>query len=235
MSKIAPPNKKTMNLKNITGQNNSTQDFVPIKEIKNGTVILKDGSMRAILMVSSINFGLKSADEKTAIILAFQNFLNSIDFSLQIFIESKRLDIKPYLKTLEERMNEQTNELLKIQIREYIGFIKFFTTNHNVMTKSFFVVVPYSPALIQIGGRGFFGRFLGGKKPKGKKSDEVNQFEENLGQLNLRLNVVKGNLSRIGLRSEVLGTEELIELYFKIFNPGETTTPNISEVEGVSK
>jgi hypothetical protein len=225
-----------MNLKNITGQDNSTQDFVPIKEIKNGTVILKDGSMRSILMVSSINFGLKSADEKTAIILAFQNFLNSIDFSIQIFIESKRLDIKPYLHTLEERMNEQTNELLKIQIKEYIEFIKFFTDNHNVMTKSFFVVIPYSPAIVQISGSNFISGLLGKKKsPQNKKNGEINQFEENLEQLNLRINVVKGNLNRIGLRSEILGTEELIELYFKIFNPGETATPNISEVEGASK
>lgn len=223
-----------MNLKDLTKQSTSTQDFVPIKEIKSGTVILKDGSLRAIIMVSSVNFGLKSADEKTAIIGGFQNFLNSIDFTIQIFIQSKRLDIKPYLDTLGERMDEQTNELLKIQIKEYIEFIKFFTENHNVMTKNFFIVVPYEPAIIQSGTGSFLGGILQRNK-KNNKSTEINQFDENLEQLNQRINVVKGGLNRVGLRSEILGTEELIELYFKIFNPGESRAPTVDETQGATK
>ncbi len=219
-----------MNLKDLAQQSKSTQDFLPIKEIKNGTVVLKNGSLRAIIMVSSINFGLKSADEKIAIISAFQNFLNSVDFTIQIFIQSKRLNIKPYLKTLEERMNDQTNELLKIQIKEYIEYIKFFTDNHNVMTKSFFIVIPYEPAIIQNGPKNILGGIFG-KNKKNNRSREINQFDENLEQLNQRINVVKSGLNRIGLRSEILGTEELIELYFKIFNPGEAETPTTGEEE----
>lgn len=201
---------------------------MPIKEIKSGTVVLKDNSLRAVLMISSVNFGLKSADEKMAIIGAFQNFLNSIDFTVQIFIQSRRLDIKPYLRTLEERLAEQTSELLKVQIKEYIEFIKFFTDNHNVMTKGFFVVVPYEPALVSIENNNFLSKLFGQKKnPTGAKTASLNQFEENLEQLNQRINVVKGGLNRVGLRSEILGTEELIELYFKLFNPGETEAPTV--------
>jgi len=217
---------KKMNLKDLTHQNQATQDFVPIKEIKNGTVILKDGSLRAVLMVSSVNFGLKSADEKTAIITAFQDFLNAIDFSVQISIQSRRLNIGPYLELLGKQLSGQTNELLRIQIKEYIEFIKFFTENHNVMTKSFFVVVAYDPPLIQSRGDGWTGKLFKRQPAKSGRAD--NQFEENLGQLNQRLNVVKNGLSRVGLRSEILGTEELIELYFKLFNPGERVAPVIN-------
>jgi len=218
-----------MNLADFTQGNQASQNFVPIKEIKNGTVVLKDGSFRAIIMVSSVNFGLKSADEKTAIISAFQNFLNSIDFTVQIFIQSRRLDIKPYLRTLEERMADQTNELLKVQIKEYIEFIKFYTDNHNVMTKSFFVVVPYDPAVLSVESGGLLGKFFGKKTPASAKSAALNQFEENVEQLNQRINVVKNGLNRVGLRSEILGTEELIELYFKLFNPGENEAPPASK------
>ena len=113
----------------------TTQEFVPIQEIRDGIVILKDGSMRAIILASSLNFALKSADEQNAIISQFQNFLNSLDFSIQIFVQSKRLDIRPYIALLEERYKEQVTELMKIQTREYIEFIKTFVDNSNIMTK----------------------------------------------------------------------------------------------------
>src|SRR3989344_4379682 len=130
-------------------QAQATQDFVPISEIKDGIVILKDGSLRSIVMVSSLNFALKSEEEKNAIISQFQNFLNSLDFSIQIFIQSRRLDIRPYLALIEQRYKEQVNELMRIQIQEYIEFIKNFTENTNIMTKNFFIVIPYAPAILQ--------------------------------------------------------------------------------------
>jgi hypothetical protein len=120
----------------------TTQDFVPIREIRDGIVILKDGSMRALVLASSLNFALKSADEQNSIIYQFQNFLNSLDFSVQIFVQSKRLDIRPYIALLEERYKEQVTELMKIQTREYIEFIKTFVENSNIMTKSFFIIIP---------------------------------------------------------------------------------------------
>src|SRR3990167_5325417 len=124
------------------------QEFVPIKEVRDGIVILKDGGMRAILLCSSLNFALKSEDERNAILLQFQDFLNSLDFSIEILVQARKLDIRPYLALLEDRETKQDNNLLKIQVREYIEFIKNFTENTNIMTKHFFIVVPYSPAIL---------------------------------------------------------------------------------------
>lgn len=216
-----------MDFKDIIKISNTTQDFVPIKEIRNGVAILKDGSLRSIIMVSSVNFGLKSDDERAAIISEFQNFLNSIDFSLQIFIQSRRLDIRPYLTILEQRRVEQTNELLKVQIKEYIEFIRFFTDTHNVMTKNFFVVIPYTPPILNLKTGGFMpGLFRQNKKKSSTVEIANSNFEENVAQLNQRVNVVRSGLGRVGLRNEALETEELIELYFKIFNPGEAGAPS---------
>src|SRR3989344_5602657 len=126
----------------------ATQEFVPIKEVRDGIVILKDGGMRAILLCSSLNFSLKSEDERNAILLQFQDFLNSLDFAVQISIQSRRLDIRPYIALLEDRYKEQVNDLMKIQTREYIEFVKKFTETTNIMTKSFFIIVSYDPAMI---------------------------------------------------------------------------------------
>ena len=114
----------------------AAQDFVPIKEIRNGVIILKDGGFRAVLIASSINLSLKSTEEQEAIINQFQSFLNGLDFSTQIVVQSRRLDIRPYLLTLEAREKEQTEKLLKIQTKEYIEFIKSFTDQVNIMTKT---------------------------------------------------------------------------------------------------
>src|SRR6185369_7111568 len=115
----------------------TTQEFVPIKEIRQGVIVLKDDSLRGIVIASSLNFALKSADEQQSIIYQFQNFLNSLDFSVQIFIQSRKLDIRPYIALLEGRLKEQVSDLLKIQTREYIGFVKNFTENSSIMTKTF--------------------------------------------------------------------------------------------------
>src|SRR6185295_16909580 len=130
----------------------ATQEFVPIKEVRDGIVILKDGSLRSLLMASSINLALKSQDEQEAIIGQFQNFLNSLEFTVQFFIQSRDLDIRPYIGLLEDRYAVELDDLMKIQIREYIAFIKDFTERANIMTKNFFIVVPYDPALIARGG-----------------------------------------------------------------------------------
>src|SRR3990167_458524 len=119
----------------------ATQEFVPIKEVRDGIIILKDGPLRVLLMASSINLALKSQDEQEAIIGQFQNFLNSLEFTVQFFIESRALDIRPYIALLEERYAAELDDLMKIQIREYIAFIKDFTQRANIMTKNFFIVV----------------------------------------------------------------------------------------------
>ncbi len=201
-----------------------TQDFVPIKEVRDGFAILKDGSMRALVMASSVNFALKSEDEQGAILFQFQDFLNSLDFSVEIVIQSRKLDIRPYIALLEERRKVQTNDLLKIQTQEYIGFVKKFTDDTNIMTKSFFIVVPYAPAMLQKGGsgRGMFSK-KGAAEEQEKKADEI--FEENRAQIEERVSVIEQGLSRTGIRVVQLGTEEIIELFYKLFNPGDTEKP----------
>jgi hypothetical protein len=206
----------------------ATQEFVPIKEVRDGIVILKDGGMRAILLCSSLNFSLKSEDERTAILLQFQDFLNSLDFSIEIVIQSRKLDIRPYIALLEGREKAQTNNLMKIQVREYIEFIKNFTENTNIMTKSFFIVVPYSPAILNTGVaknvENIGSRFGLGTKKEQAVAAESN-FDENRTQLEERLSVVEQGLVRTGIRVARLGTEEVIELFYKAFNPGETEKP----------
>ena len=203
----------------------STQDFVPIKEIRDGIVVLKDGSMLMIFMCSSLNFALKSADEQQAIIMQYQNFLNSLDFTVQILVQSRRLDIRPYLTSLSERMGAQPSELLKIQLKEYINFIKSFTEGVSIMEKSFYAVVPYQPPVFQSGSSGNSSRLFSffGKKSDSReeKRQELLSFEENRTQLEQRSTVVTQGLMRSGVRTVALGTEELIELFYRIFNPDE--------------
>jgi len=202
----------------------ATQEFVPIKEVRDGIVVLKDGSMRGIVLASSLNFSLKSDDERNAIIMQFQDFINSLDFAVQISIQSRRLDIRPYIALLEDTYKEQVNDLMKIQTREYIEFIKKFTETTNIMTKSFFVVVPYDPALINIKG-GVATNFFQKKSAEQKTKEKQAGFEENRTQLEQRVSVVEQGLSRCGIRVIRLGTEEVIELFYKIFNPGDTEKP----------
>jgi len=123
----------------------STQDFVSIRDIKDNVIIQKNGQMRMVLLASSINFALKSVDEQKGILLQFQSFLNTLDFDLQIYIQSRRLNIEPYLELLQTLDGKQNNDLMRIQIREYIEFIRTFTKDIDVMSKNFFVVIPYSP------------------------------------------------------------------------------------------
>jgi type IV secretory pathway VirB4 component len=202
----------------------AAQEFVPIKEVRDGIVILKDGSLRALLMASSINLALKSQDEQQAIIGQFQNFLNSLEFPVQFFIESRDLDIRPYIALLEERYAAELDDLMKIQIREYIAFIKDFTERANIMAKNFFIVVPYDPALINRGAGSLVGSILpGGGDGNATLTDE--QFEQYRTQLEQRISVVEQGLVRTSVRVAKLGTEEVIELFYKLFNPGELEKP----------
>jgi len=203
----------------------TTQEFVPIKEIRQGVVVLKDGSLRSIVMTSSLNFALKGADEQQSILFQFQNFLNSLDFSVQIFIQSRKLDIRPYIALLEEREKEQSIDLMKVQTREYIEFIKTFTESTNIMTKTFFVVVPYAAPVVESNSN--VRNIFGNKKTAGQTNAEASlaSFEEHRSQLEQRVGVVDQGLTRCGLRTIVLGTEEVVELFYKIFNPGDTEKP----------
>jgi type IV secretory pathway VirB4 component len=202
----------------------STQEFLPVSEVRDGVIVLKDGGLRAILLASSLNFALKSEDEQTAFIVQFQNFLNSLDFSCQIFVQSRMLDIRPYVATLEAAYKEQLDDLMRIQIREYIEFIKSFTEAANIMTKNFFVVVPYSPT-INVAKKGV-GALIPNFGRKKANTEEANKtFEEQVSQIEQRIAIVQQGLVRTGVRTVQLGTEEAIELMYKMFNPGEEGKP----------
>ncbi len=203
----------------------TTQEFVPIKEVRDGVIIMKDGSMRSVVLSSSLNFALKSADEQEAIIYQFQNFLNALDFSVQISIQSRELDIRPYLATLEKRYNEELNDLLKIQIKEYVQFVKSFTESQSIMSKTFFVSIPFTPTMLSSKKDSGLGKFLPSANKKGTNSEKKDNFEENRMQLEQRVSVVQQGLMRCGIRSVSLGTEETIELFYKLFNPGDTEKP----------
>ncbi|OGG92888.1 hypothetical protein A2609_03495 [Candidatus Kaiserbacteria bacterium RIFOXYD1_FULL_47_14] len=199
----------------------ATQQFVPVKEIRNGVVVLKDGGYRGILICSSINFGLKSTDEQHAIILGFQNFLNTLDFSIQIVVNSRKMDLRPYLALLEEKAPDQKIELMRIQLREYIEFVRSFADQANIMTKSFYIVVPYSSNVSAANAISFLRR----ESTAVKSASADTSFEEDRLQLEQRLSLVVGGLANTGVRAIPLGTEELIELFYRSFNPGELENP----------
>lgn len=205
----------------------AAQNFVPIKDIREDVVILKGGGYRGILMCSSINFELKSSDEQKAIIGGFQTFLNTLDFPIQIVMQSRRIDIQPYLALLKEKEKDQQTELLRIQLREYMLFIKTLTENTNIMTKSFYIVVPYvsdSTKEMKHVFTEMFNHSNSGEK-KTKFANEKAVFEEARMQLRQRMGLVASSISATGVKAVALGTEELIELYFRSFNPGEVEDP----------
>ncbi|KND46886.1 MAG: hypothetical protein AB199_00440 [Parcubacteria bacterium C7867-004] len=202
----------------------TTQSFVPVKEVRNGVVILKNDGYRGILMCSSINFALKGEDEQQGVVQGFQSFLNTLDFSVEIVIHSRKTDIRPYLALLESRAGTQTTELMKLQLREYEQFIRNFIDTNDIMTKMFYVIVPYAPSA---GGEvasaiSFLGR--GGAKKSGSTGPEAS-FEEHRVQLEQRMALVVSGLGSSGVRAVPLGTEEIIELLYRSFNLSELENP----------
>lgn len=198
--------------------NAASQEFVAIRDIKDGIVILKNGQLCKVLLASSVNFALKSQDEQKAILFQFQNFLNTLDFSLQIYVQSRRLNIEPYLTMLAGLKENQDNDLMRIQLREYIDFIRTFVTDVDVMSKNFFVIVPYTASKINL-TKSFSNIITGGRL---KIESDVGLEEQRL-QLEQRQSVVEQGLNRIGVRTIALQTDELVELFYHIYNPGDMT------------
>jgi len=203
----------------------STQEFVELQEVRDGVAFLKNGALRQLLIVSGVNFDLKSETEQDLMTYAYQNLLNALDFSIQIFIHSRRLNIESYLQKLQERHTQETNELLKTQIAEYIEFIKSFVANNAIMDKTFFVVVPYDPVYIPQAAKGLMGlvkkAMPGGqeKTPASQNKDELENIQQNLQQLRQRVDQTIAGLQQIGLRAIPLDTEETIELIYNLYNP----------------
>lgn len=208
----------------------ATQQFVPIERVRDGIIVLKNGELRSVLITSSLNLSLKSEDEQQAILLQFQNLLNSLEFPVQLFVQSRRLNIKPYIDLLESRQTEVKEDLLKIQIHEYIGFINKFAEETNIMTKHFFVVIPYLTSLINPSVKGTSLFSLGGEDTGTQKDQD--SFDAARIQLEQRVATVMQGMQRFGLRAQKLGTEEVVELFYKLFNPGEQDR-GAPKVEGI--
>lgn len=200
----------------------STQRYVDVEEVRDGVIILKNGSIRSILLVSSLNFDLKSAEEQDAIILQYQNFLNSLDFPVQIVVSSRRFDIRPYIELLKDKENHQRNELLRLQISEYQNFIKSLSEVSNIMSKFFYVVIPFSP--VEDKEKGLFHGLTALFNPAGAIAERRESFETYKNQLWQRVDHVSFSLSQTGLKVAPLNTEELIELLYNSYNPSLFTT-----------
>ncbi len=204
------------------------QELVKVKDIKEGVVVLKNGGLRRVILVDGLNFDLKSEEEQNSITYAYQNFLNSLDFSIQIIIHSRKLNIEDYIEKLEKRETAEESELLKTQIAEYREFVRAFVETNAVMTKSFFVIVPYDPISIPGSTNSLMPKFLGGKIAKEENSKESSISPSHREQLHQRAEQVITGLRQVGLRAISLEDQELLELFFNFYNP---TTVEKSEAK----
>lgn len=208
-----------------------SQKFLDITEIREDLLILKDGTLRAVLLVSSINFSLKSLDEQNAIVQAYMQFLNSLDFPIQIVIQSRRMNIDNYMAQLDEQRKTIENDLLKRQINDYQDFIKQLVKLGDIMQKRFYVVVPLDPATEKgTTQKGFFQRLGEIMSPTiaGKLSEK--KFEKLKFDLSLRVNQIIGGLSSMSLNAVSLDTQSLIELFYTVYNPELYETQRLQDV-----
>lgn len=214
----------------------ATQEFVNIESIHDGVVVLRNNQgLRAVVMVSALNFALKSEEEQDALIFQYENLLNSLDFPLQFVVQSRRLNIQPYLDTLAERGKQETNELIKVQTTEYIEFVKSFVELSHIVSKTFYAVVPFQQSATEqtAGVLKGVSEFFGGNKPT--PAADQTSFEEWKNQLMQRVDAVSLGLRRLDLRVVTLNTEELIELFYGMYNPTESQKAHVERSEETSE
>ncbi|MFA6512252.1 MAG: hypothetical protein WCV86_03970 [Patescibacteria group bacterium] len=197
----------------------STQEYLRIQEIKDDVVVMKDGSLRGVLLVASVNFALKSDDEQIAVIQSYTQFLNALTFPLQIVIQSRKLNVDEYLNRLREVEKAQTNDLLKMQTAEYVQYIKELVEIADIMSKRFYVVVPFYPGENERTPAKFFGRFFQALSPTSIIHLKQKQFIDLRTELMKRIDYIIEGLSESGLKSVLLNTQSLIELYYNTYNP----------------
>lgn len=207
----------------------STQQFLDIEQIKDGVVMMKNGSLRSVLMVSSINFELKSLEEQDAIIAYYQDFLNSLDFPIQIFISSRKVNLKNYIEGLREVAQRQTNELLRLQTDDYISYISNLVTVTDIVNKTFYIVIPFSPVENQKSG--IINKIFELFAPSKAATENKINFEVYKDQLWQRVEHVQYGLNGAGIRMIPLNTQELIELYYSLYNPKPVEKLGIAPVE----
>jgi len=206
-----------------------TQKYLDFSEIKDDTVVLKDGTLRAVLLVSSINFSLKSEDEQNATIAAYVSFLNSIDFPIEMVIQSRRLNIDTYMENLNNQEKEQTNELLRAQIADYREFIKELVELSDIMSKKFYVVIPYISGKIE--SRSFISRVSAVFTPAKIIQLKEEKFKNHKDLLDKRVEHVMAGLASMSLNSVRLDTQSLIELYYTTYNPESAGQEKLTDVK----
>ena len=210
---------------------NSTQQYLDIAEIREDMVVMKDGTVRAVLMVSSINFDLKSEEEQNAMVGSYVNFLNALQFPLQIVIQSRPLNIDDYLQRLTITEREHSNELLRMQTADYRNFIMDLVHLEKIMSKRFFVVIPYAPG--QDNKLKFTDRFVGLFSTARAVQLDRDRFEKYARELNKRTLAIYSGITGMGLQSRRLNTQALIELYYNSYNPSvsqNAALPDINEL-----
>ncbi len=216
-----------------TGTQHSSQLYLPVAEIKDSIVVLKNGGLRSILQTSSVNFNLKSETEQNSLIYAYQGFLNTLEFPIQILVKSKKLDIDKYLETLREIAEKQQNHLLQKQTLEYHDYIKKLVEYADIMEKNFYVIVPYDPFRNQ--KKGIFGKFMDYITPEDslpKIRERHREFESLKKGLLQRVNVVKVGLENCNLQVVQLNTQQLVELFYQIYNPELSRNEKLSNLDG---
>lgn len=206
----------------------STQGYLDIAEFREDTIIMRDGTLRAVLLAASINFALKNEDEQNAIIAAYVGFLNNIDFPLQIVIQSRELNIDNYLNFLRQKEKEQTNELLKLQTTEYLQYVTELISLGKIMSKRFYVVVSYNP--LSDKQKGFFSKLLDSLKPATLIKMKEDKFLRRKLELTRRVENVIGGLASIGINSVQLDTQSLIELFYNTYNPETSANQKLVDI-----
>ncbi len=207
----------------------STQKYLDIAEFRSDVIIMKDGTLRGVIMVSSMNFFLKSDDEQNAIIQGYRQFLNAIDFPMQILVQSRRFDISKYIARLDEMEKKQTNDLLKLQIADYRQFISELVEMGNIMDKKFFVIIPYDP--LSDGKRGFFHQVKEVFSAAGEIRLKQDVFLRRKHVLDQRLSTISAGLRSMGLNVQDLDTQALIELFYVAYNPDTSPHQKVTDLE----
>lgn len=218
---------------------NSTQNVLQIVEIRDGIVIMNDGSFRSVVMVKSVNFDLMSAQEQESVEFSYQKFLNSLYFPIQIFMHSQRVDLRPYVEKLEKIRSQHDNMLLAMLIDDYVGYIDQLSQQTNIMDKTFYVVVPYFPGKSLEDSYKQKGNFFSGLAAMfSTKEQHVTINEQALSdaknELRNRVQAVLGGLLPCGVQGLPLDTQELIELYYDIYNPDTATRQQMTNFNNLT-
>ena len=214
-------------------KNFSSQDTLPIAEIKDGIVILKDGSFRAVISAEAINFDLMSGGEREAVEYAYQAFINSLYFPIQIQVQSRRIDAGAYLKKLESSLSRQNNMLLSVLMEDYLNFIINLVEESDIMNKDFYVIVPfYNDALTRENmakvGKNFWAKLRNFNKKSPRLIIDEKTFNRVKRELRYYTQVVLDGLNGCGVRSHVLNTQELIKMYYEFYNHEAGATQHLN-------